>query len=82
MSIVRYCQHDKEIIFEFLSGVGFDMKRGKNLYVISQWFYYCVRFFELRYENPLQPEVLSYIKITGINWIVVLKACRTKRSEN
>lgn len=51
---------------EFLSGVGFDMKTRKRIYMLSpSGFTRIDKGSETRYENPLQPDVLSYIKS---NW--------------
>lgn len=48
---------------QFLSGVGFDMKTRKKIYMLSpNGFTTIVKGASNRYENPLQPEVLSYIK--------------------
>ncbi len=48
---------------QFLSGVGFDMKTRKKIYMLSpNGFTTIVKGASSRYENPLQPEVLSYIK--------------------
>jgi hypothetical protein len=51
---------------QFLSGAGFDMKNRKRVYMLSpNGFSVVHKGGGTRYENPLQPEVLTYVKS---NW--------------
>lgn len=51
---------------QFLSGVGFDMKKRQRIYMLSpSGFSIIIKGGANRYENPLQPEILTYIKS---NW--------------
>jgi hypothetical protein len=51
---------------QFLSGVGFDIKNRKRIYMLSpNGFSQIEKGPSTRYENPLQPEVIAYIKS---NW--------------
>ncbi|HYC40317.1 MAG TPA: hypothetical protein VEB63_07490 [Chitinophagaceae bacterium] len=48
---------------ELVTGVGFDMKARKRIYMSSpNGFSIVEKGSTTRYENPLQPEVLAYIK--------------------
>lgn len=48
---------------QFLSGVGFDMKARKKIYMLSpSGFSTTMKGALNRYENPLEPEVLGYIE--------------------
>lgn len=48
---------------QFLSGVGFDMKTRKRVYMLSPSGFSTVeKGNTTRYENPLQPEIVAYIK--------------------
>ncbi|GGH65824.1 hypothetical protein HNQ91_001998 [Filimonas zeae] len=48
---------------QFLSGVAFDVKTRKRVYMLSPSGFHAVeKGSNTRYDNPLQPEVLDYIK--------------------
>ena len=48
---------------QLVTGVGFDIKTKKRIYMgTTRWFTVVHKGGETRYENPLQSEVLAYIK--------------------
>lgn len=48
---------------QLVTSVGFNMKDKKRIYMgTTQWFSVVEKGSTTRYENPLQPEVLNYIK--------------------
>ena len=59
---------------EFLSGVAFNIKTRKKVYMLSPNGFSAVdRGPTTRYEKPLQPEVLAYIKKTWDNLDICFK---------